>query len=117
MDNVIGIAFIVGFAVQAMGTVAYLVQVGRLLRRLDSKHNAVHESLGSPLLILNNRPRNNMLVLGWLWRREFESLDDPVTVALARSVRTMLLCLAVGFGVVLVLFTLMQAGFGSHVDT
>jgi hypothetical protein len=117
MDNVVGIVFIAAFAAQFVGTVIYLVQVGRLLRRLESKHQAVHESLGSPLLIFNNRPRNNMLVLGWLWRREFESLDDAGTIALARNVRTMLLCLAVGFGIVLLLFFVLQASFGSRVAT
>ena len=117
MDNVVGILLIAVFAVQVIGTVVYLAQVGRLLRRLESKHQAVHESLGSPMVILNNRPRNNMLVLGWLWRREFESLDDAGTVELARSVRTMLLCLAAGFGIVLLLFVVLQASFGSPVDT
>jgi hypothetical protein len=117
MDNFIGIVFNAVFAVQFIGTVVYLIQVGRLLRRLESKHKAVHESLGSPLLILNNRPRNNMLVLCWLWRRDFESLDDAGTVALATGVRTMLLCLAVGFGIVLLLFFVLQAGFSSRVAT
>ena len=117
MDNALAIVFIAAFAAQFIGTVVYLIQVGRLLRRLESKHKAVHESLGSPLLIFNNRPRNNMLVLSWLWRREYDALEDAGTVALAGSVRTMLLCLAVGFGVVLLLFFSLQASFGSRVAT
>ena len=117
MDNVIGILFIVAFAVQAIGTVVYLIQAARLLNRLESRHRPIHESLGSPSLILNNRPRNSMLVLGWLWRREFESTDDAGTVALAKHVRSLLLCLAVGFGAVVVLFFLVQASFGSCVAT
>jgi hypothetical protein len=117
MDGVIGILFIVVFAIQALGTVAYLIQAGRLLSRLESRHKSVHESLGSPSLILNNRPKNNMLVLRWLWRQEFGSLDDAGTVALANRLRTLLLCLVAGFGVLLVLFVMLQAGFGPRVAT
>jgi hypothetical protein len=117
MDSFIGILFIVVFAIQALGTLAYLVQAGRLMSRLESRHSQVHESLGSPSLILNNRPRNNMLVLRWLWRREFESLDDAGTVVLAKRVRALLLCLFAGFGVLLALFVILQASFGPRVAT
>jgi hypothetical protein len=108
MGNFFGITFIAVFAAQFLGTVAYLVQIGRLLRRLESKHKAIHEALGSPLLVFNNTPRNNMLVLGWLWHREFETIDDVETVALARSVRTLLLALASGLGVMILLFALLS---------
>jgi hypothetical protein len=117
MDSAIGILLIVVFAIQALGTVGYLVQVGRLMNRLESRHKQVHESLGSPSLILNNSPRNNILLLGWLWRREFESLGDAQTVALAKLVRTLLLCLFAGFGILLVLFVILQASFGPRVAT
>ncbi len=111
MGNSIGIAFIAVFAVQFLVTVIYLVQIGRLLRRLESKHKSIHDSLGSPLLVFNNTLRNNMLVLGWLWRREFETIDDNETIALARIVRALLLALACGFVLVILLFILLSASF------
>lgn len=104
MRGFIALAFIVLFVIQFIGTVIYLVQLARLLRRLESNHKAVHESLGSPSLVLNNTPRNNLLVLGWIWRREFGTIDDSKTIALARLVRMLFLVLACSFVAMLLLF-------------
>ena len=88
MANIVSIAFIAVAAVLVLGTIAYLVNAGRLLRRLEERHKAVHESLGSPLLIMNNTPRNNVLFFRWIWGRDFQTLGDPDSVALARLVRS-----------------------------
>jgi hypothetical protein len=104
MDNPASIAFLALVAVQVLGTVVYLVFAGRLLRRLQVHHSAVHESIGSPQLIANNTPRNNWLFLRWLWSREFEALPDSDSVALARRVRVLLLWLLLGFGAIITMF-------------
>ena len=117
MGNPIGIAFIVVFVAQSIGTVAYLVQVSRLMRRLEAHHPEIHNSLGKPRLVANNTPQNNKQLLGWLWRREYQPIADAATVSLARSVRTIFLCLAVGFVNVLLLFLLLQVQHGRLTGT
>ncbi len=104
MENVIPFAFITVAAASFIGTIVYLVNVGRLFRRLESQHATAHESIGSPSLILNNTPRNNLLFFRWIWNREFESLDNANTIALARFVRSLLVGLILGFLVLIALF-------------
>ena len=111
MDNVIGIAFIVVFAAQLVGTIAYLVNVGRLFRHLEEQHKAVHESIGSPLVFANNTPRNNLRFFGWIWNREYETVGSADTVALAKRVRWILLSLLCGFVLLIVLFLILNVKF------
>ena len=107
-NDAIGIAFITVFAAQGLGTIVYLVNVGRLFRRMKAQHMSVHESLGSPLLLANNTPRNNLLFLRWLWARGFESLGDADSVALAAMVRSLLVWLLYGFAAMATLFAIMM---------
>jgi hypothetical protein len=111
VETFIPFAFITAAAVQVLGTIVYLVNAGRLLRRLETQHGAVHESIGSPSLILNNTPRNNVLFLRWIWNREFESLDDSKTRALSRLVRSLLVSLLVSFVVMIALFLVLSRRF------
>jgi len=104
MRNVIGIVFITVFAVQFLGTIVYLFNAARLFRRLEQQHKGVHEAIGSPLLFMNNTPRNNILFLRWIWNRDFRDLDDPKSLALASLVRSLLLSLFFGFAVLIALF-------------
>lgn len=112
MGNVIGITFIVVFVVQTLGTVAYLVQIARLLRRLESNHPEIHKSLGGPQLVANNTPKNNMLMLRWLWRKDYQSIGDAATVSLAGIVRTLFVLLVSGFVFMIFLFVLLQLQHG-----
>ena len=104
MGNVIGVTFIAVAAIQVLGTIAFLVNAGRLLQRLEDRHKLVHESMGSPSLIMNNTPRNNVLFLRWIWNRDFRTLDDPKSMALASFVRTLLVSLLFGLAVLIALF-------------
>lgn len=104
MRNFLGISFITLAAAQMLGTFAYLIQVARLFRRLESRHKEVHESIGSPLLIMNNTPRNNILFLRWIWNRDFQSLQDPDSIALAGVVRLLLVSLLCGFAILIALY-------------
>ena len=109
MTELSSVALVALFAAQIVGTVTYLFLVGRLFGRLEKEHAVVHESLGSPSLFLNNSIQNNARFLRWLWRKEFEELDDPESVASARVVRTLLITLSVNFAALLLVF------FGSGV--
>lgn len=107
-NDAIGTAFLIVFAAQGLGTIVYLVNVGRLFRRIETQHRSVHESLGSPLLFANNTPRNNVLFLRWLWAQGFESLRDADTVALAALVRSLFVWLLYGFATMATLFAILM---------
>jgi hypothetical protein len=111
VENLISFAFNTVAAVLILGIVVYLVNAGRLLRRLESQHPAVHESIGSPSLFLNNTPRNNVLFFRWIWNRRFESLNDSKSIALSRLVRSLLLGLLAGLVVMIALFLALSAQF------
>ena len=111
MENFTTFAFITVAAAVILGTIVYLVNAGRLLRRLERQHPAVHESIGSPSLILNSTPRNNVLFFRWIWNRNFESLDDAKTIALSRLVRSLLIGLLAGLVVMVALFLGLSARF------
>jgi len=109
MSNVVGIALIIVAGAQVLGTVAYLICAGRLLRRLEVHHPAVHESLGRPLLIAHNTPRNNVLFLRWLWNRDFDVLPNSDSIALAKLVRSQLVCLLAGFALLISMFLVISS--------
>jgi hypothetical protein len=111
VEHIIPFAFITAAIAQVLGTIVYLVNAGRLLRRLETQHGAVHESVGSPSLLLSNTPRNNVLFLRWIWNRDFNTLDDPKTIALSLLVRSLLVSLVVGFLVTIALFLVMSTQF------
>jgi hypothetical protein len=104
MPNIVAVSFIVLFGVQAAGTLAYLFLMSRMFSRLEVHHGDVYETLGRPGILLNNTLRNNVVVLGWLWRKEFLSLSDAETVRGASVVRALLVWLAVNFAILLTLF-------------
>lgn len=111
LGGCIGIALVGVFIAQGVGTVAYLAQTWRLFSRLEACHAPVYEALGKPHLLFNNTPRNNVVVLSWLWRRRYEALEDEDTVAMARFVRTLLMYCSVGFVVMMLLFVSLQVVF------
>ena len=113
MAGISAASFIVLFAVQGIGTVIYLFLLARLFNRLEGHHGAVHESLGRPSLFLNNNIRNNWLVIGWLWRKEFATLPDHETVRRATIVRVLFIALAVNFALMMVLFFAFGAAYES----
>lgn len=114
MTDIAALLLVVLFTVQVLGTVAYLLLIRRLFGRLERDHVVVYASLGSPSLFLNNSIQNNVRVLQWLWRKEFEELGDSTTVASARVVRTLLLALSVNFAVLLFVFFGLGTAFQDH---
>ena len=104
MSEYLAIAFIVLFVIQGVGTVTYLILIARLFGRLEASEPEIWKSLGSPSLIWNNSPQNSLLVMRWLWRKDFSQLRDPTLADLALTVRTFLVTLLAIFALVLVLF-------------
>jgi hypothetical protein len=111
MTDIAALLLVVLFAVQAVGTVTYLLLIGRLFSRLEREHVVLYELLGSPSLFLNNSIQNNTRVLRWLWRKKFAELSDSTTVASARVVRTLLVALSVNFAALLFVFFGLGAAF------
>lgn len=92
------------FVLLACGTVQYLLLVHRLFSRLSQAHPGVWRELGEPALVTNSTPRNNMLFLGWLWRKDYQRLSGaPQDVILAARVRALLVALILAFAVLVVL--------------
>jgi hypothetical protein len=95
---------IVLFVWLVIGTTVYLLLVARLFSRLREHCPAVYDSLGSPSLIFNNTPKNNMLFLRWLWGRDYDDLSDADTVRKARVIRLVLASLLGTFAALIVAF-------------
>lgn len=108
MITAAAIAFVALLIVQGVGTIAYLVLASQLLTQLRTNCPAVYESLGSPSLFFNSTPKNNMLLLEWLWRRDFDDVEDADTVHKAAVVRFILIALLGNMAMLVVTF----AAFG-----
>jgi hypothetical protein len=57
-----------------------------LFRRLRNRHKSTYEAIGSPSLWWNNSPRNNWLLLRFMFSSRASGLGDP---AIARAVHVM----------------------------
>jgi hypothetical protein len=90
------------FAFLFVGTILYLALVRKLLNRLETNHPATWQELGVPSLFLNNTRINNLLVLRFLWKGQYLSLQDPALTQLASRIRGLLLVLAVSFGLLII---------------
>ncbi len=78
---------LLAFVALMVSCVAGLALHTRFLRELRLRHADIWESLGRPTLIMNNSISNGLAVLRFLWRRDYESIDDPEFVRLARRLR------------------------------
>jgi hypothetical protein len=61
----------------------YLVLCVVLFGYLKRNHTIAWEKLGSPSLFWNNSPRNNVLFLRFLLRRDYEKLNDATLTRMA----------------------------------
>jgi hypothetical protein len=75
--------FFILLPVAAIGFVLHV----RFLRALRSRHESVWEALGSPTPFANNSMSNSLAVIRYLWRKDYETIDDPAFVSLARMLR------------------------------
>jgi Trk-type K+ transport system membrane component len=73
------------------------------LRELRSRHPAVWESLGRPTLFMNNSIANGLAVMRFLWRKEYEALNDRDFAQKARVLRTLSIAYLFLFAVIVVI--------------
>ncbi len=96
---------LVGF--QFLGTAVYLILIRKVLIHLETNHTVTWQQLGKPSLFLNNSPRNSLLVVRFLWDKQYLSLQDAELTHLASRVRRLLLVLLGLFPILVVgVFTL-----------
>jgi len=72
------------------------------LKVLRERHPAVWESLGEPSLFLNNSIANSLAVLRFLWRKDYEALNDPDFAERARVLRLYNILYCAFFGAIVV---------------
>jgi hypothetical protein len=73
-----------------LSAVVGLILQYRFLVRLRTQHAEAWESLGRPTLFLNNSIVNGFAVLRFLWRKDYQALNDPQFATLARILRVYL---------------------------
>ncbi len=104
MANHLPVLFVVLFALQGIGTIAYLILMARLFTYLKLNQPDTYTSLGCPSMVLNNNMRNGWLVLGWLWRTDFLDAQDPALTRRASAARTTLVSLLANFAFLIAIF-------------
>ena len=94
-------------ALLMVSCVGGLVTQQIFLSRLRKKHTRTWEQLGKPVIFLNSGLLNTIDLLRFLWRKNYESLDDTKTVVLGRFLRGLLLFYAALFALIISIFVLM----------
>jgi len=105
IEVIFGMLVAILWAVLVIGTLVYLVLVYRLCKILAVQYPSVHESLGSPSLLVTTR-QNNRALRRWLFDKEYESWGDVHVVRLAARVRNVLLTLYIDLAAMVVVFVL-----------
>ena len=82
---------IILFVPLLLSCVSGLVTQQLFLSRLRKKYTGTWEQLGKPVIFLNSGMLNTTNLLRFLWRKNYESLDDAKTIALGRFLRGFLL--------------------------
>jgi hypothetical protein len=59
----------------------------RFLSILKGKHYDHWTALGSPSLIMNNSPSNNIAVIKFLWKKKYLEINDPVLTQISQQIR------------------------------
>jgi uncharacterized membrane protein len=90
------------FLVLLVAFVIGLTMHYHFLREMRSRHPALWESLGRPTLVMNNSVSNGLAVQRFLWRKDYEALQDHEFVLLARRLRTFNIAYLVFFAVILI---------------
>lgn len=75
----------------AITTVLGLAWHHTFLSRLRIHHPETWAKLGQPSLVLNNSIQKSISVLLFLWRKEYQDLDDPETVRIGNLLRSFLI--------------------------
>jgi uncharacterized membrane protein YraQ (UPF0718 family) len=85
-----------------LAVIVGLVMQHFFLQEMRSHHPDVWESLGRPTLIRNNTISNGLAVLRFLWRKEYQALDDAKFIRFAAFVRAYLIAYTVFFALIVI---------------
>jgi hypothetical protein len=96
--------YAVAYIAAAVMGIAYLAVMHFLFKRLALHHASTWEDIGSPEFLSSLHFRTMLRVLGFLARREYVELNDPVATRLALSASFLLIVIAVGCAYLQVVF-------------
>jgi len=68
-----------------------------LFKRLETQHPEKYEAMGKPSLIMNDSLSNNIYFMKFLFKREYNDLNDPSITRLAQFMRVFFLVYFIGF--------------------
>ena len=107
MLDVAAIVLVILVGFQFLGTAVYLFLIRKVLVHLETNHTVTWRQLGEPSLFLNNSPRNSLLVVRFLWNKQYLLLQDAELTHLASRVRGLLVVLLGLFPIMVIgVFTL-----------
>jgi hypothetical protein len=95
------------FVVFFVSCVGGLIMQQIFFSRLRRLHTSTWEQLGRPVIFLNSGLLNTVAFFRFMWRREYESLGNQRTVAIARFLRALLIFYAIFFPIFMILFYLL----------
>ena len=82
----------------------------RLFKILETRHPERYETMGKPSLIMNNSLSSNITFMKFLFKREWQELDDSGLEVLGKFMLFFFVIYTVGF---LTLFLLIPLGYAS----
>lgn len=103
--------FNVILALLASGIIIWFILVSRYFRYLREKHPQTYARMGSPSLIMNNTPSNNIRFVKYICSDQCDETGDDELVAKTRTLRFILFSYTTVFaGLALTVFTIGVTG-------
>lgn len=69
----------------------------RIFKILEIRHPAKYEAMGKPSLIMNNSFSNNIAFMKFLFKREWDALNDPGLASLSKFMMVFFIIYTLGF--------------------
>jgi hypothetical protein len=95
--------FSILFAIWAADGAVLLALTFWMFRRLREKHALTYETIGSPTLFWNNSPRNQWLLVKFIFGTQWQELDDSAVARVCRFMRVFLIFYVAGFLAIVVM--------------
>ncbi len=94
----------ISFGVLFVAVLAGFIPSYKMHKIFRVRHQNLWEKLGKPTMILNNSIANNLSVLRFLWKKEYEKTKDSELIAVCRFNRIYFQIYLIFFGIVLLVF-------------
>lgn len=85
------------FVLFLLATIVWLFHCRRLFALLEARHREKYEAMHTPDLTSNSTFSGSAALLKFLFRREWEALDDPALDALCRRLRVLFVVCVLAF--------------------